>query len=44
MKTKLIILLFGGLTLGSLTKGCSKIKSNSTNDTPKQEQQDKSKQ
>ncbi|MES2726267.1 MAG: hypothetical protein V4643_04135 [Bacteroidota bacterium] len=43
MKTKLIILLFGGLTLGSLTKGCSKIKS-STSDAPKQEQQDKSKQ
>lgn len=43
MKTKLIILLFGGLTLGSLTRGCSKIKS-SGNDAPKQEQQDKSKQ
>lgn len=37
MKIKLFILLFGGLTLGSFTKGCGKI--NKT-EKPTTEQQD----
>lgn len=37
MKIKLFILLFGGLTLGSLTKGCGKI---SKTEKPATEQQD----
>jgi hypothetical protein len=37
MKTTLVILLFGGLTLGTFTKGCGKT--NKT-DKPTSEQQD----
>lgn len=40
MKIKLFILLFGGLTLGTFTKGCGKA--NKT-EKPATEQQDESK-
>lgn len=44
MKTKLIILLFGGLTLGSFSKSCGKIKSSNNNsNNEKQEQHEKAK-